>query len=362
MAEQEKDRTEPATPFKLEEAKHRGQVSKSLDFISLVMLSTFLAALYAWADDLARFGLRLSVGALESGAELAFTPPVAAAWLGKISLATLALVAPFLAAAVLAAVVANLVQTGAVFSAFPLKPDFQRLNPALGFKRLFSLKVLVETGKTILKLVLFAGVAYLALSAVLPKLLAAMDMEPKVYFGVLINHVASLIFKLLLVFILIVLMDLAYSRWDYARQMMMSRRELKDEIKRREGDPHVRARIRELQREAAKRAKSLKRLPEADVLITNPQHFAVALAYDRKRMRAPTVIAKGAGDLALELRSRAARAGIPTVEDKPLARRLFIEADIDRPISEDLFEPVARVYAGIYSSAHRAPARLEVSG
>src|SRR6266568_3916002 len=219
MAEQEKDRTEPATPFKLEEAKHRGQVSKSLDFISLVMLSAFLAALYAWADDLARFGLRLSVGALESGAELAFTPPVAATWLGKISLATLALVAPFLAAAVLAAVVANLVQTGAIFSAFPLKPDFQRLNPALGFKRLFSLKVLVETGKTILKLVL--------------------------------------------VFILIVLMDLAYSRWDYARQMMMSRRELKDEIKRREGDPHVRARIRELQREAAKRAKSLKRLPEA---------------------------------------------------------------------------------------------------
>ncbi len=221
--------------------------------------------------------------------------------------------------------------------------------------------MLVETGKTILKLVLFAGVAYLALSAVLPKLLAAMDMEPKVYFGVLISHVASLIFKLLLVFIVIVLMDLAYSRWDYARQMMMSRRELKDEIKRREGDPHVRARIRELQREAAKRAKSLKRLPEADVLITNPQHFAVALAYDRTRMRAPTVIAKGAGDLALELRSRAARAGIPTVEDKPLARRLFIEADIDRPISEDLFEPVARVYAGIYSSAHRASARLEVS-
>src|SRR6266542_4950478 len=163
MAEQEKDRTEPATPFKLEEAKRRGQVAKSLDFISLVMLSAFLAALYAWADDLARFGLRLSVGALESGAELAFTPPVAAAWLGKISLATLALVAPFLAAAVLAAVVANLVQTGAVFSACPLKPDFQRLNPALGFKRLFSLKVLVETGKTILKLVLFAGVAYLAL-------------------------------------------------------------------------------------------------------------------------------------------------------------------------------------------------------
>ncbi len=129
MAEQEKDRTEPATPFKLEEAKHRGQVSKSLDFISLVMLSAFLAALYAWADDLARFGLRLSVGALESGPELAFTPPVAAAWLGKISLATLALVAPFLAAAVLAAVVANVVQTGAIFSAFPLARE-ERARPA----------------------------------------------------------------------------------------------------------------------------------------------------------------------------------------------------------------------------------------
>jgi flagellar biosynthetic protein FlhB len=362
MAEQEKDRTEPATPFKLEEAKRRGQVAKSLDFISLVMLSAFLAALFAWGDDLARSGLRLSVGLVERGVELSFTSQVVAAWLGKMSLATLALVAPFLAAAVLAAVIANVVQTGPIFSAFPLKPDFQRLNPALGFKRVFSLKTLVETGKTILKLALFGGVAYLALGAVLPELLAATDVGPKAYFGVLNGHITSLIFKLLLVLVLLALADFAYSRWDYGRQMMMSRRELKDEIKRREGDPHVRARIRELQREAVKRAKSLKRLPEADVLITNPEHFAVALGYDRVRMRAPTVIAKGAGELALELRVRASRAGIPVVEDKPLARRLFVDVDIDSPVGEDLFEPVARVYAGIYSSTHRAPARLEMSG
>src|SRR5262245_14001850 len=348
MAEQEKDRTEPATPFKLEEARRRGQVAKSLDFISLIMLGTLLAALYAWSERLAAAGLRLSAGALERAGELVFGSAEAAAWLTQLSSATLSMLAPFLAVAVLAAIVANLVQTGPVFSAFPLKPDFQRINPATGFKRVFSLKTLVETGKTLLKLAAFAGVAWLALDAALPKLLTTVEVAPKAYFGLLMGEITALVFKLLIVLALLAFADLAYSRWDYGRMMRMSRREMKEEVKRREGDPHVRARIRELQREAVKRAKSVKRLPEADVLITNPEHFAVALAYERSRMRAPTVIAKGAGELALELRRRAARLDLPILEDKPLARRLFAEVDIDSPIGEALFEPVARVYASLY--------------
>lgn len=359
MAEQEKDRTEPATPFKLEEAKRRGQVAKSLDFISLVMLAALLAALYAWAERLAAAGLRVSAGALERAGHLSFSAADAAAWLGSLSGATLAMVAPFLGVAVLAAIIANLVQTGPVFSAFPLKPDFQRINPATGFKRVFSLKTLVETGKTLFKLAVLSGVAWLALAAVLPQILAVMDVQPGAYFGLLMGEITALIFKLLLVLVLIALADLAYSRWDYARTMRMSRREMKEEVKRREGDPQVRARIRELQREAAKRAKSVKRLPEADVLITNPEHFAVALAYERSRMRAPTVIAKGAGELALELRRRAARLDLPILEDKPLARRLFAEVDIDSPIGEALFEPVARVYAFLYQT-RKPTARVEI--
>ena len=359
MAEQEKDRTEPATPFKLEEARRRGQVAKSLDFISLVMLGALLAALYAWSDRLAAAGLRVSVGMLERAGGLAFGAPDAAAWLGQLAGATAAMLAPFLAVAVLAALVANLVQTGPVFSAFPLKPDFQRINPATGFKRVFSLKTLVETGKTLIKLAAFAGVAWLALDAALPKLLTAVEVQPKAYFGLLLGEITALMFKLLLVLVLLALADLAYSRWDYGRTMRMSRREMKEEVKRREGDPHVRARIRELQREAVKRAKSVKRLPEADVLITNPEHFAVALAYERGRMRAPTVVAKGAGELALELRRRAAPLALPIVEDKPLARRLFAEVELDCPIGEALFEPVARVYASLYQ-AKKSSMRVEV--
>lgn len=357
MAEQEKDRTEPATPFKLEEAKRRGQVAKSLDFISFVMLAMLLATLYAGANGLARDGLRLSAALVEGAGGLTFGTADAAAWLARLLAATLSLLAPFLAAAVLAAIVANLVQTGPVFSFFPLKPDFQRLNPVSGFKRVFSLKTLVETGKTLVKLALLGGVAALVLAAVLPRLFAVMDVQPKAYFGVLMGEITALIFKLLVALALIALADFAYSRWDYARTLRMSRREMKEEVKRREGDPQVRARIRELQREAAKRAASVKRLPEADVLITNPQHFAVALAYDRARMRAPTVLAKGAGELALELRARAARLGLPTVEDRPLARRLFADVAIDQPIDEALFEPVARIYAGLY---RRENPRVEV--
>ena len=360
MAEQEKDRTEPATPFKLEEAKRRGQVAKSLDFISLVMLAALLAALYAWSERLAAAGARLAAGALERAAVVSFSGPDAAAWLGQLTTATLSMLAPFLAVAVLAALVANLVQTGPVFSAFPLKPDFNRINPATGFKRVFSLKTLVEAGKTLVKLAAFAGVAWLALAAELPRLLTSVEVQPRAYFGLLMGEITGLMFKLLLVLLLLALADLAYSRWDYGRTMRMSRREMKEEVKRREGDPHVRARIRELQREAAKRAKSVKRLPEADVLITNPTHFAVALAYDRGRMRAPSVIAKGAGELALELRARAARLGLPIMEDRPLARRLFAEVEVDQPIGEALFEPVARVYASLYQKKQSSSARVEV--
>jgi len=250
---------------------------------------------------------------------------------------------------VLAALVANLVQTGPVFSAFPLKRDCNRINPATGFKRVFSLKTLVEAGKTLVKLAAFAGVAWLALAAELPRLLTSVEVQPRAYFGLLMGEITGLMFKLLLVLLLLALADLAYSRWDYGRTMRMSRREMKEEVKRREGDPHVRARIRELQREAAKRAKSVKRLPEADVLITNPTHFAVALRYRREEHPAPQLIAKGAGELAARMKRLARRHGVPVVEDRPLARHLFLRGALDAPIGAAEYPRVARILAWVYA-------------
>ena len=179
------------------------------------------------------------------------------------------------------AVLSNMVQTGPIFTFFPLKPDPKRLNPVQGFKRVFSRRMLFEALKTFVKLGLITATAYFVIDDMFPHLLAMPQIDPKAYPAVLLDAITSLVFKLVLVLLIVALLDLMYTRWDFGKKMRMSRREVKDEHKRREGDPHVRAKIKELQREAAKRSKSLGRVPDADVLITNPTHFAVAQQNDR---------------------------------------------------------------------------------
>jgi flagellar biosynthesis protein FlhB len=153
---------------------------------------------------------------------------------------------------------------------------------------------------------------------------------------------------MLAVLLIIALLDMLYSRWEYTKRMRMSRREVKEEVKRREGDPHVRAKIKELQREAVKRAGSLRRVPDADVLITNPSHLSVALVYRRETMQAPQVIAKGAGDLALNMRKVARLHRVPLVEQRDLAQQLFRAVGIDEAIGEDLYPLVARILLRVW--------------
>jgi len=344
--QQEQDRSEPATPYKLGEAKKHGQVAKSLEVNSLVVIGTALALAYAWGESVAAAELGLSRGL--------FTVPAAELRPGSVVqlfsgvFGELVSIFWLLAAAgMLAAVLANVLQTGPVLSGHPLKLDFQRLNPATNLKRLFSAKLWFETAKTCVKLVLFAGVLYLAIDALLPMLLSALDRDARTLGPFLLESARSVAFKLLLALLLVALIDLVFVRWDYARNMRMSRREMREEVKRREGDPHVRAKLRELQKEASRRAGSLKRVPEADVLITNPTHVAVALRYERERMAAPTVIAKGSEEHALRMREIALRHRVPVIEDPPLARALYRGVRVDRAIPEEHYGAVARLLAQV---------------
>jgi flagellar biosynthetic protein FlhB len=155
-------------------------------------------------------------------------------------------------------------------------------------------------------------------------------------------------FQMMLVVLFVALLDLMYTRWEFSQKMLMSRREVKEEVKRREGDPMLRAKQREIQKEAVKRAGSTRRVPDADVLITNPTHLAIALHYDADTMTAPAVIAKGAGTLALKMREVASRHGIPIVENKTLARKLFRESGIDDGVPDDLFPVIAKLMAWVW--------------
>ncbi|MEE8058580.1 MAG: flagellar biosynthesis protein FlhB [Pseudomonadales bacterium] len=347
-SEQEQDRTEPASPFKLREARKRGQVAKSLEINSLFLLSVALLVTYFMGEQFITQQLALS-RELFSGAGRIELDGKTALSLFEYTVSFLAhSLWPFIAAIMLTGILANMFQTGPIFSFFPIKPDMSRLNPVNGLKRIFSKKLLFESVKTVLKMAILGTVIYFAITALLPKQMALLDTDPQAYPVMLMDQGCGLAYKVLLAVLLIALLDLMYSRWDFSQKMRMSRREMKEEVKRREGDPQIRSRRRQLQKEAVKRAGAVQRVPDADVLITNPTHLAIALRYERGKTAAPQVIAKGAGDLAGKMRGIARRYEVPIVENKPLARALFTKVQIDDGVPEKLFPAVAKILAWIY--------------
>lgn len=348
MAEQEQNRSETATPFKLKEAKKRGQVAKSLEVNSLLVVMGFLAAIYIWGSHMIQQQLNIERMIFSQAHLIDFDNSHLLAWFETVFLAVVHAFSPLVMTLIVVMVASNLLQTGPIFTFFPLKPDFQRINPVAGFKRVFSLRMLFEGLKSIIKLLLFGAVLYAAISSLIPKLLGLMDADPHGYPLHLMDVVSRLIFKLGMAILAVAILDLIYTRWDFANKMKMSRRELKEEVRRREGDPEIRARIRALRKEAAKRGKALQRVPEADVLITNPTHLAVALLYKRGEMSAPQVIAKGSGELAQNMKRVARKHHVPVVENKDLARRLFRQVEIEAAVPESLYPPIAQLLAWVY--------------
>jgi flagellar biosynthetic protein FlhB len=345
---QDQDRTEEATPFKLREARQKGMVAKSVELTSLLVMAAALTLFYMIGDNIF-MGQLSETRAVWSSAgnvqlDIATVMSMVAALLDDL----VHLVWPLLLAVVIVAVLSTMAQTGPVFSFFPLKPDMKRLNPVQGFKRIFSKRMAYEFVKTMIKLVLMGLVMYWFINRSMLEFMNLLNFGSQQQAAYTFSKMGSLAVQLLAVLAFVVLVDIVYTRWEFAQRMRMSRRDVKDEYKRREGDPQVRAKIRELQREAAKRSNALGNVGDADVLITNPTHYAIALLYKRGEMDAPTVVAKGAGELALSMREVAREAGVPIMENKRLARALFKDVDIDEAVPEQHFAKVAKVLVWAY--------------
>lgn len=349
MADQEQNRNESATPFKLDEARKRGSVAKSLDVNSLMVLIAGAATLHFAGSRIASDEMRLFSSLLSNAHQTSFALNDIAALLVGALRESLTLLAPlFLGVAALSAL-SNFLQTGPVFSFFPLKPDLDRVNPIAGFKRLFSVRLIMESVKTVLKFAILGSVLYFAVQAAMPTLMRAMNVDPATLGKLFLPQVSAVLAKLLVAMALITILDAAFSRWEFARRMRMSKREIKEESKRREGDPRVKSRLRELQREAAKRARSLGRIKDADVLITNPVHLAVAIKYDRERIDAPLVLAKGAGFMAAHMRAIARHHRVPIVENRPLARALFHKVQIEHAVPAEHYATLAKILVWVYA-------------
>lgn len=349
MAEQDEDRSEDATPHKLEEARKKGQVAKSQDFTATAILAAMVAVIYGNGWDAIRHTLQIQQSILQNAPRLNWSADALATWLGHLLLGMLVVLGPLFLALVIVAVLASLFQTGPIFSFHPLSPDMDKINPANGIKRLFSMRTVFDAAKSLIKLVLLGTVIYFMLADNMGSMMGLSMLEPKSYTQASVNLLASLLVKLVLLLIAIALLDLSYTRYEFAKRMRMSTRDIKDEVKNREGDPRIRARIRDLRNEMRKRSKSLAKLPSADVLIVNPTHLAVALTYQHGQSTAPKVVAKGAGDLAHKMRQIAAKHGIPVVQNKALARTLFKEVDYDGFVPEKIFPQIAKIMVWAYT-------------
>ena len=345
--EQEQDRSEPATPYKLEQAKQRGQVAKSIEVNAWVILATCTLVVFGLFEALVNNYLHASRFYLANAGNIPINGNNSVLLLKKVFDDLTVIFAPIIATIVIAAISASFIQIGPIFSWHPLKPDLKRLNPAEGFKRIFNKKIIYELIKTTIKISIVAALIWTAAVTTIDQIFqlrgAGIGHQLKELSGVGFIWAALVLSGLGA----IAIVDLAYTRWEYKDNMRMSRREIKEEVKRRDGDPKVKAKIKELQREAAKKGQSLANIPDADVLITNPTHISIAIRYDREEMPAPIVTAKGAGDLALKMRIKASQSAVPIIENKHLARLLYRQSALHESIPPETFPDVAKILVDV---------------
>jgi len=347
------EKTEKATPRRRQEARKKGQVFRSMDLSTAVILLACFSVMYFTMpymfQEIAGFTVRL----LSYRSTSDFTGAFVYALGLDVMILVLKLTLPLLATAAVTAFIVGLAQVGFVFSGEPLQFKLERINPINGAKRIFSKRALVELIKSLLKVLVVGYVLYSVLKNKLYLFPAMVDMDIMQMLIVLSRLVFEMAIKVGFCLLAIGVLDYFYQWWEYEQSLKMSKEELKEEYKQLEGDPQIKAKQKQRQREAAMR-RMMAEVPKADVVITNPTHFAVALRYDAKIDQAPVVVAKGQDYLALRIKEVASQNRVEIVENPMLARTLYYSLDIGQVIPEELYHAVAEVLALVYKKRRRA--------
>jgi flagellar biosynthetic protein FlhB len=367
-AENEQERSLPASQRRLEQAREEGQVARSRELPGFLLVLLGAAVLYAGSEIAVGQFAAFMRSSLEFGPAEAFDHGRALARLAGAARDALLIAAPFLVAAAVLALAAPLAVGGWLFSARALAPDFSRLDPLKGFARMLSLAGAGELAKALAKAGLIGAAAAWAIWSQRAEF-AGLLAQP---FAPAALGVLALLGRDALVCAaalgLVALADVPWSVWQYRRSLRMTLEEVRREQKELEGDPQLKARVRSLQREAARR-RMMQEVPKADVVVTNPARYAVALAYREGRMRAPRVVAKGRSLVAARIREIAAAQGVPLLESPPLARALHRHVEIGQEVPQTLYQAVAQVLAWVYqlraarsagAAAPQPPAAIEV--
>ncbi|MBX3394077.1 MAG: flagellar biosynthesis protein FlhB [Phycisphaerae bacterium] len=347
MADSAGERTEAPTPRRRQEAREKGQVAKSTDLSSAVLLLGAMLGLRMFGGNL--FGslmqvMRENLAEIDASAAVSLDIPRLVATTAVLMLSA---GGPVLVTLVVVSLLSNLLQVGAVFTTRPLVPQLERLNPLNGLGRLFNVRTLVQLGMNLIKLLLVAFVAYTAIKGRMGDLLLALELEGWPQVALLSDVLYDVGIRLALVLLLVALFDFAWQRFKFERDLRMTKQEVKEELRRMDGDPIIKQRRRKMQLAAALQ-RIRKSVPTADVVVTNPTELAIAIKYDAETMTAPRVVAKGADYLAKKIREMAALHGIPIVERKPLAQALYKTVEVGQEVPEQFYKAIAEILAYVY--------------
>lgn len=350
MPDSAQQKTEKATPKKLQDARKKGQVPKSADFNAALCLVISIAYIYIVSDDLLKsigsemtqyFNNYISRYVNEKAAIEILISTVMSGFL---------ILLPLFIALIVLAVISNVVQFGFLFAPAAIKPKFSRLNPIQGFKRIFSLRTLFELFKSIAKVIIIGTAVYWIASAQYSQMLKLFYGHPAYLTSRVVELLLLVLFWGGVAYLAIAVLDFIYQRYEFQRQMRMTKQEVKDELKQTEGDPQIKAWLKRRQRDLLMNVIE-KEVPKATVVITNPIHYAVALKYDIKAADhlAPVVVAKGVDYMAQKIKEIALENGVPIHRDREVARFLYHNVEIGQEIPPELYKAVAEILAIVYS-------------
>lgn len=341
------DRTEQATPKKRADAKKKGNIARSVEVNTAVIILVSALGFSMWGKTIFNNVLSVMQYVFQKQLTTELTITNFAEMFEKGGLYMMMMLGPFFLFLMVSGVVANVMQAGVTFSGESITPKLEKINPLSGFKRFFALKTFVDLLKNVAKMLVIGFIAYITLKAEFESFLALTDQS---VFQI-VAFTGSLILKLLLrvglLFLIIAVLDYSFQRYDYEKNLKMTKQEIKDEMKQSEGDPHVKARIRAMQRDASRR-QMLSDVAQADVVITNPTHVAVAIKYDPEENGAPIVLAKGMRKLAQAIKEIARENNVPIIERPLVARMLYKSAEVGMPIPYELYQVVAEILALVY--------------
>lgn len=352
------EKTEQPTAKKLEDARKKGQVAKSKELPSAIMLLGLFLTIKVYISALGSgfmdsFTLFFNKIPDYAGKNVLQITTVACADLLSNAMLHIALFSlPFLAVSFILAIVTNVMQVKWKVTGEPLRPKFSKLNPVSGFKKIISARSIFELVKSIAKVLLLAYVAYDTLKEKAGVISLFYEIPLNSALALVGEIIMDVGIKMSALYLILGLADYAYEKYKFKDDMKMTKQEVKDEYKNSEGDPQIKGKIRQRMREASRR-RMMQAVPEADVVITNPTHFAVAIKYDADTQKAPIVVAKGMDHLAQRIKETAKENKVEIVENKPLARMLYHNVEIDQEIPPELYQAVAEVLAFVYNLKHK---------